>query len=98
MKRMLNLKPSEMTGLTKEELIYAIAASEGRVLASETIGVAMPMLVDITNAELSAAMGADMIILNLFDVDEPVINGLPECEKKDTIRKVKELTGRRSSA
>lgn len=94
MKRMLNLKPSEMTGLTKEELIYAIAASEGRVLASETIGVAMPMLVDITNAELSAAMGADMIILNLFDVDEPVINGLPECEKKDTIRKVKELTGR----
>ncbi len=94
MKRMLNLTPSEMTNLSKEELLYAIAASEGRVLASETIGVAMPMLVDISNAELSAAMGADIIILNLFDVDDPVVNGIPDCDKKDVIRKIKELTGR----
>lgn len=94
MKRMLNLTPSEMIDLSKEELLYAIAASEGRVLASETIGVAMPMLVDISNAELSAAMGADIIILNLFDVDDPVVNGIPNCDKKDVIRKIKELTGR----
>ena len=94
MKRMLNLTPSEMIDLSKEELLYAIAASEGRVLASETIGIAMPMLVDISNAELSAAMGADIIILNLFDVDDPVVNGIPNCDKKDVIRKIKELTGR----
>ena len=61
-----------MTNLDKKEFLYSIASSEGRVIAAETIGIAMPMLVDITNAEFVAGMGADIIILNLFDVDEYV--------------------------
>lgn len=42
-KRMLNMTPKEMTNVTKEELIAAIAGSEGRVLASETIGITLPV-------------------------------------------------------
>ena len=52
------------------------------------------MLGDVTNAEFAAAMGADMLILNLFDVNHPVINGLPETAPENIIREVKRLTGR----
>ena len=33
-------------------------------------------------------------MLNIFDVDHPVINGLPEVAPEDTIHEVKRLTGR----
>lgn len=88
------MTPKEMTNLDKKEFLYSIASSEGRVIAAETIGIAMPMLVDITNAEFVAGMGADIIILNLFDVDEPRILGLPDCDRGETIRMVKKLAGR----
>ena len=35
-----------------------------------------------------------MLILNLFDVNAPVIQGLPDVSREDTIREVKRLTGR----
>ena len=93
-KRILNMTPAEMTNLTKEELISAIAGSEGRVLASETIGITVPMLTDVTNAEFAASMGADLILLNMFDVQKPVIHALPKVDAAETVREVKRLTGR----
>lgn len=80
--------------MTKEELLFAIGASEGRALASETIGTVTPLLGDVTNAELAAALGADILLLNLFDVEHPHIAGLPAGEPQDVIRQVKRLTGR----
>lgn len=94
MKRILDLSPQQLIRLDKKELLEAIALSEGRVMAAETIGITQPVLTDITNAELAAAMGADVIILNLFDVQNPKINALLECDKKDTIKVLKKLTGR----
>ncbi len=88
------MTPGELTDLTKEELIAAIAGSEGRVLASETIGITIPLLTDVTNAEFAASMGADMILLNMFDVQNPVIMALPQVKKEETVREVKRLTGR----
>ena len=64
------------------------------MLAAETIGTVTPMLVNITNAEFVTSLGADIIMLNIFDVDHPVINGLPEVAPEDTIHEVKRLTGR----
>ena len=93
-KRILNMTPGELTKLSKEECIAAIAGSEGRVIASETIGIVMPLLTDVTNAELAASMGADMILLNMFDVRNPRILALPPVEAADTVREVKRLTGR----
>ena len=43
--------------MTKEELLFAIGASEGRTLAAETIGTVTPLLGDVTNAELAAMLG-----------------------------------------
>ncbi len=94
MKRYLDCQASDLKRFTKAELFDSIAASEGRVLFCETIGMVMPMLLDITNCELAAAMGADALILNMFDLEKPSIMGLPPCEPEEVIRKVKELTGR----
>ncbi len=94
MKRLLNMTASELTHLSKSELIEAIAGSEGRIMAAETIGVTEPLLNDITNAELAASMGADLLLLNMFDVQKPVIHGLPEAAAHETVRTLKHLTGR----
>ena len=93
-KRILNMTAEEMTHATKSELIEAIAGSEGRVLASETIGITIPLLTDVTNAEFAASMGADLILLNMFDVQHPVINALPKVPEAETVRELKRLTGR----
>ena len=94
MKRFLDCTASDFENLKKKELLVAISASEGRVLVCETIGILQPMLGDVTNAEFVASMGADMILLNMFDVNHPVIQGLPKTEDREVIRKIKQLTGR----
>ena len=94
MKRILDCHASDFAAMSGRELLAAIAGSEGRTIACETIGALMPMLGDITNAEFAAAMGADILLLNLFDVQHPVIRALPECAPEDTVRKLKALTGR----
>ena len=63
MKRFLNMKSSELTELSREEFLGAIAGSEGRILVSETIGTVQPLLSDVTNAEFAASMGADIILM-----------------------------------
>ena len=94
MKRILDCKSSDFTTMSRRDLLDAIAGSEGRTIACETIGAIMPMLGDITNAEFAAAMGADILLLNMFDVQQPRIQGLPKVAPDDVIRKLKELTGR----
>ena len=93
-KRYIDCSARELAAYHKKELLQSIADSEGRVLAVETIGTVTPMLVNITNAEFVTSLGADIIMLNIFDVDHPVINGLPEVAPEDTIHEVKRLTGR----
>ena len=94
MKRILDCRASDFRSMGKNELLAAIAGAEGRTLACETIGSLTPMLGDVTNAEFAAAMGADILLLNLFDVKHPVIHGLPPTEPENVIRKLRELTGR----
>lgn len=94
MKRILDCCHSDFSSMSARNLLDAIAASEGRTIACETIGAIQPMLGDITNAEFASAMGADILLLNLFDVQNPMIRGLPKTEPEETIRKLKELTGR----
>lgn len=94
MKRIIDCCASDFAKATPQELIASIAAAEGRTLACETIGTMMPMFGDVTNAELAAACGADILLLNMFDVDNPVINALPDVPKEEKVRELKRLTGR----
>lgn len=77
-KRLLDCFASDFHSFSKKELLDSISQSEGRVIACETIGTIRPMLGDITNAEFVSAMGADFLLLNMFDVNNPEIQGLPK--------------------
>ncbi|MCR4705709.1 MAG: haloacid dehalogenase-like hydrolase [Lachnospiraceae bacterium] len=97
-KRILDCNASDFISFDKNDLLSAIKKAEGRTILAETIGIMQPLLLDVTNAELAASMGADLILLNMFDVWDPVVNGLPDMgpdfDKKETIRLIKKLTGR----
>ncbi len=94
-KRYLDCSASEIAQLNKKGLLEAIKASEGRLLVSETIGTLQPVLMTVTNAELAASQGADILLLNVFDVNNPVVQGLPEGTlPEEIIRTLKHLTDR----
>lgn len=93
-KRLLDCTPKELAAYDKARLLEAIAGSEGRVLACETIGITPPLLVDVTNAEYAASLSADILLLNMFDMEDPVIQALPQVSKEETVRELKRLTGR----
>ena len=88
------MEASKIRELNAKQILEAIRFSEGRVMAAETVGAVQPLLYDISNAELAAAMSADILILNMYDVNEPVIKGLPEHKKPESIFVLKKLTGR----
>ena len=77
-KRYLDCSASELLSISKSDLLDALRASEGRIVVSETIGAVQPLLLTVTNAELAASQGADLLLLNMFDVDTPVIHGMPD--------------------
>lgn len=92
MKRLLSCQASEMLDMNGKELKQAILASEGRTVITETVVATSPLLGGITNAEVAAAFGSDMILLNGFDALNPKIGGLPETD--EPVKLLKELTGR----
>lgn len=93
-KRLLDCTASELAAFNKEELLESLAGCEGRVMVSETIGITQPLLNDVTNAEYAAALGADVLLLNMFDVQKPVVQALPKGAPEETVRELKRLTGR----
>ena len=70
-KRLLDCCASDFRSFTKSDLLESIQKSEGRVIACETIGTVQPLLGNVTNAEFAASMGADILLLNMFDVQHP---------------------------
>ncbi|MBC7264746.1 MAG: haloacid dehalogenase-like hydrolase [Chloroflexi bacterium] len=107
-KRITDITASEFQRMDAKELAGSIRAAEGRTIAAEVVCSAPPLVDGVTNAELAAAMGADIIILNRYNVDHPVIYGLPSASEEPdaesagaaprgigvTIREVKRLIGR----
>ncbi|WP_300001509.1 haloacid dehalogenase-like hydrolase [uncultured Cedecea sp.] len=93
-KRFLDCNASDLALINKNELLYAIRASEGRVLVSESIAITQPLLGSITNAELAASQGADILLINLFDCNNPQIQGMPENTAPERIlHELQHLTG-----
>lgn len=68
MKRLLDCTASDFQHMNGQQLKQAIRASEGRVILSENMVAVQPLYPNVTNSELAAAFGADLILLNLFDV------------------------------
>ena len=93
-KRILDLNASDIVNMTKAEKLQSIKAAEGRTMVSEVITTAPPLLTNISNVELASAFGADMLILNFYDVNKPQFNGLPINQGQGVIKECKRLTGR----
>jgi len=94
-KRFLDCYSSDLALMNKKALLYAIRASEGRVMVSESIAITQPLLNNVTNAELAASQGADILLINMFDSENPQIQGLPAgVTPEQTLHELQRLTGR----
>lgn len=94
MKRLISSFASDLANMNQEDLLQSIKASEGRTLIAEVMCHAEPLYPGITNAEYAAAFGADMILLNILDVEQPKIAGLDDVEPEETVHVLKKLLGR----
>lgn len=92
MKRLLSCYASDLLGATKEELKQSILSSEGRIIMGETVVTAAPLIAGVTNAEMMAAFGCELLVLNELDVFHPEIVGFYDCD--NPIAEIKRLTGR----
>ena len=77
-KRLLDANASDFAVMSARDLVESIRLSEGRVVAAEVVAVAPPLLDKVSNAELAAGMGADLILLNFYDVTAPQVAGFPD--------------------
>lgn len=93
MKRLLDCKASDFAQMNGQQLKQSIRASEGRVLLAEVICSVQPLL-SVSNAEMASTFGADMILLNFFDVFDPHIHGLEVDDPKEVVRQLKQYIGR----
>lgn len=93
--RLISAKTSEIAAFTKKDLVQSIKASEGRVILSENVVLTEPVIPDITISEMAKSFGADLILLNLFDVFNPKIKGLEDVnvQPEHLISFLKKLVG-----
>lgn len=94
MKRILDCTASDFKQMTGRELKDSIKAAEGRTLLAEVICAGAPLYPAVTNAEMAAAFGADIILLNFFDVFNPAVAGLSVKQPESVVRTLKEYLGR----
>ncbi|MGO3733398.1 MAG: DUF7916 family protein [Vagococcus sp.] len=108
-KKLLNCTTSDIKKMTTLDLKDAVNASNGRIICTEHIALSQSIAGDITNAEIAAGYGSDLLLLNGFDVFNPVIVGLPGTSnledlldnlndpllfKKNPIKELNYLTGK----
>ncbi|MHA1505703.1 MAG: DUF7916 family protein [Candidatus Asgardarchaeia archaeon] len=75
-KRIFDCTRSDFEKMDRDELLESIFAAEGRTILGQVF--VLGNLIDgVSNAELCAAFGCDMIFLNGYDVRRPIVLGVP---------------------
>lgn len=92
-KRLLDTVPEEIFNMTKDELLKSIKKCEGRTVVSEVIGE-NSLFRDVSNAEVAVSFGADLLLLNLYDINNSYFKNVPDDSQLTLVEKIKELTGR----
>ncbi|MCI4407966.1 MAG: hypothetical protein JHC26_02655 [Thermofilum sp.] len=77
-KRVLEMTSRELSKCLAKDFKAAVLSSEGRTIAAEIVVTAPPLIDGVSNVELAASFGADVILLNMVDVFNPRIEGVPE--------------------
>lgn len=85
MKRIFELNYNDVFNMDTKTLIETIRNSEGRTLMAEALISKRPLIERVTDPEVLAAMGVDLITLNTFDLISPFIYGLDEIETNNDI-------------
>lgn len=89
-KRILDCNASDYKNFDSSQLLMSIKASEGRTVCSENV-CSVVGISPVTNAEIAKSFGADLIILNVFDFENPYIHGIGSGE--NVIENQKKLCG-----
>jgi hypothetical protein len=76
-KRMLDATTSDFEKMGRADLLESIRLAEGRTVCAEVVAISVPLVHSVTNAETAAAFGADLISLNGYDVQNPMVMGAP---------------------
>lgn len=92
-KRILSSTSSELLNYNKSELLQSIKLSEGRTIVSEIIAKES-LFKDLSNAEVAAAFGADILLLNLFDLKQPQFKNIEKENACEIVEELKRLCGR----
>lgn len=79
-KRFLSATPRELLSYTGRELLASIRSSEGRVIIVSARCRSANLIDNVSNAEVAAAFGADLILLDTYDVSSPSVPGWPSKE------------------
>jgi len=77
LKRLLNCSPKEMLTLKGEDLKDAIRMSEGRTVTALARSRGNNYLQYVTNAEVCAGFGADIVYMDTYNPENPMFVGLP---------------------
>lgn len=80
-KRIIEAGPDELVALQGRALLESIRAAGGRTVAAEIVAFRPPLIDGVSNAGLAAAFGSDIVHLNHYDVDKPLIAGLPSTQE-----------------
>ena len=70
MKRILDCGPADFERMDGGALLEAIRLSEGRTILCEVLWPAAPLVDGVTNAEVTVAFGADLVLLNMFEGED----------------------------
>ncbi|NLL96872.1 MAG: hypothetical protein GX227_07150 [Clostridiaceae bacterium] len=65
----------------REEMKAAIISTGGRVIIGETVTFKQSLIDGVTNVELLKSWGADMVTINHYNVEIPMIPGLPSTKE-----------------
>ena len=86
-KRIFELNSEDVLNMNASLLKEVIKKSEGRSVMAEVCCGHQSFIDSVSNAETASAFGADLITLNLFDMNKPFIWGFYE-EKHDVSEKI----------
>jgi len=95
-KRIIDATRSDFEEMSSKDLIESVRAAEGRAFVAEVVVMTSPPVDGVSSPEIAAAFGADMIVLNMYNVEKPMVMGISSSRKDGTvtIADVKRLVGR----
>ncbi len=81
--RFVTATPNQLISLKYHDLLTSIRISEGRVLQVCARVRCCPLVDSVSNAELAAAFGADIVDLDTYEPSNPFISGFPSKNPDD---------------